>query len=161
VYRPNFCAECGVQILRERWHFWTSRSFCADCSTSFRRERILLPLMACAALFVGGLLAGRAMRQAAPPLLVERAALPLAPAPSSQVKSEAPAPERAPGAGGQQDAATLTEREGGAEDAVYICGARTQKGTPCSRRVRGTGRCWQHLGMPAMIPLEKRLVARR
>lgn len=117
--------------------------------------------MACAALFVGGLLAGRAMRQAAPPLLVERAALPLAPAPSSQVKSEAPAPERAPGAGGQQDAATLTEREGGAEDAVYICGARTQKGTPCSRRVRGTGRCWQHLGMPAMIPLEKRLVARR
>jgi hypothetical protein len=24
--------------------------------------------------------------------------------------------------------------------------------------VRGTGRCWQHKGMPAMIPLEKRIV---
>ena len=41
---------------------------------------------------------------------------------------------------------------------VYICGARTKKGTPCSRRVHGPVRCWQHKGMPAMLPPEKLLV---
>jgi hypothetical protein len=41
---------------------------------------------------------------------------------------------------------------------VYICGARTKKGMPCSRRVHGPVRCWQHKGMPAMLPQEKLLV---
>jgi hypothetical protein len=41
---------------------------------------------------------------------------------------------------------------------VYICGARTKKGTPCSRRVHGPVRCWQHKGMPAMLPQEKLLI---
>jgi hypothetical protein len=38
---------------------------------------------------------------------------------------------------------------------VYTCGARTRKGTPCSRRVHGPVRCWQHKGLPAMLPVEK------
>jgi hypothetical protein len=43
-----------------------------------------------------------------------------------------------------------------ADDAVYICGARTQKGTPCHRRVHVAGeRCFQHKGLAAMVPLEK------
>jgi len=41
-------------------------------------------------------------------------------------------------------------------DPVYMCGARTKKGTPCRRRVHAAGeRCYQHKGMPAMVPLEK------
>jgi hypothetical protein len=44
------------------------------------------------------------------------------------------------------------------EEVVYVCGARTKKGTPCSRRVHGPVRCWQHKGMPAMLPAEKLLV---
>ena len=40
-------------------------------------------------------------------------------------------------------------------DDTYICGARTKKGTPCSRRVHGQVRCWQHKGMAAMLPVEK------
>ena len=35
--------------------------------------------------------------------------------------------------------------------AVYFCGAETKKGTPCSRRVKGGGRCWQHRGREAML----------
>jgi hypothetical protein len=42
-----------------------------------------------------------------------------------------------------------------AVDDVYACGARTKKGTPCSRRVHGPVRCWQHKGKPAMLPAEK------
>lgn len=46
-----------------------------------------------------------------------------------------------------------------ADDPVYICGARTKKGTPCHRRVHAAGeRCFQHKGMPAILPVEKLLV---
>jgi len=44
------------------------------------------------------------------------------------------------------------------EEKAYICGARTKKGTPCSRRVRGPVRCWQHKGAQAMLPLDKLVV---
>jgi hypothetical protein len=172
MYKPNFCAECGAHILRADWHFWTSRRFCAECARRFRKERILLPLLTCAALFATGLLAGRAARPATPPLIVERGAtLPLvAPAATAPAKSVA----QAIGAGtAQQKATTATpdgaetpypaggpnatypERPADANETVSICGARTQKGTPCQRRVRGTGRCWQHKGMPAMLPPSK------
>ncbi|MCA1638937.1 MAG: hypothetical protein LC768_11515, partial [Acidobacteria bacterium] len=38
---------------------------------------------------------------------------------------------------------------------TYFCGAQTKKGTPCSRRVKGGGRCFQHVGQPAILPPEK------
>jgi len=46
------------------------------------------------------------------------------------------------------------------EETVYFCGAPTKKGTPCSRRVRGGGRCWQHQGQNAMLPPEKLTASR-
>ncbi|MEA2175867.1 MAG: hypothetical protein QOD00_3459 [Blastocatellia bacterium] len=164
MYKPNFCAECGAQILRADWHFWTSRRFCENCAPRFRKERILLPFIICAALFATGLALGRAARQAPPPLIVERGALPFAPAPNRNGaqgdetkagKEAAPTLKTEP-AHGPDGAAT--ERPTGPEEVVSICGARTQKGTPCQRRVRGTGRCWQHKGMPAMLPPSKLIV---
>jgi hypothetical protein len=45
------------------------------------------------------------------------------------------------------------------DETVYLCGARTQKGTPCRRRVHVLGeRCYQHKGRTAMVPLEKLIV---
>jgi hypothetical protein len=53
-----------------------------------------------------------------------------------------------------QNAAALTIPA--ADEAVYICGARTKKGTPCHRRVRVAGeRCFQHKGKVAILPLDK------
>ena len=60
MYKPNFCSDCGSSIERTRWHFWTSRQFCADCARRFRRAQFVAPLMAGIALFVLGLVAGRA-----------------------------------------------------------------------------------------------------
>jgi hypothetical protein len=34
---------------------------------------------------------------------------------------------------------------------AYFCGAVTKKGTPCSRRVKAPGRCWQHAGQPESV----------
>jgi len=166
MYKPNFCSACGERIERARWHLWTSRRFCSACAPRFRKAQFLLPVIAGATLFTGGILAGRATRPAPPPLLVERGELPAVTTPATKEKGKAvgaetesnaatpvPKPEPSYGPDG-----TSTERPTDASEVITICGARTQKGTPCQRRVRGTGRCWQHRGMPAMIPLEKRIV---
>ena len=169
MYKPNFCAECGEKITRTRWRLWTSRSFCPDCEGSLRSKRFLLPLLMTVALFFIGLAAGRATRQQPPPLVVQRGELPAAPAVASGKKgsdddaendagtdastSSAPKPEPKYGPNG-----TANERPTDPEEVVSICGARTQKGTPCQRRVRGTGRCWQHRGMPAILPPNKLII---
>jgi hypothetical protein len=133
-YRPNFCCECGQKIVRLRWFLWTSRRFCDKCFRAFARLRWLQPSLTILALILLGVLLGRGCRRAPPPLIIERPTSP--PAPRNQTTAGTPQPLAA------------------TED-VYICGARTKKGTPCSRRVHGPVRCWQHKGAPAMLPLEK------
>ncbi|HEX8141405.1 MAG TPA: hypothetical protein VF553_02345 [Pyrinomonadaceae bacterium] len=163
MYKPNFCAECGERVERARWHPWTSRRFCPACARRFQRSQILLPLIAGLALFSLGLIAGRSQRPGPTPLIVERGQLPAAPVTSKAGVQEdetgaAAAASPKPGPSYGPDG-TATERPTDPNETVAICGARTQKGTPCQRRVRGTGRCWQHKGLPAIIPLEKRIVA--
>ncbi|HEX8709062.1 MAG TPA: hypothetical protein VF723_12525 [Pyrinomonadaceae bacterium] len=157
MYKPNFCAECGERIEGPRSFLWTSGRFCAACAPRFRRAQFLLPIVAGATLFGLGLFAGRIARPAPPPLLVERGQLSTVtlptgaaaePADVSARPADAPAPKPEPSYGPN---GTATERPTEPDEVVSICGARTQKGTPCQRRVRGTGRCWQHKGMPAMI----------
>lgn len=170
MYKPNFCCCCGSRIERTRWHLWTSRRFCSECAPRFRKAQFVWPVIICAALLSVGLLVGRTIRPAPPPLLVERGELPTVTAPvkkekaqatSAEIESDAtasqPKPEPKPEPSYGPDG-TPTERPTEAVEIITICGARTAKGTPCQRRVRGTGRCWQHRGLPAMIPLEKRIV---
>ena len=142
MYRPNFCSECGTKIVRLHWHPWTSRRFCDACARPLRKERLQLPLVGAVLLFSMGFVTGRALRPKPPPLIIQRTAnSPLAKSESSGqsgVNANSPAPP--------------------IEEAVYICGARTKKGTPCSRRVHQPARCWQHKGAKAMLPVEKLVV---
>jgi len=150
MYKPNFCAECGSKVLRLRWYFWTSRRFCGKCARRFRKVRFAPPLFAMLGLLGAGYVAGLVRRPDPPPLIIERksdspltdtaaASSPLLHA-SSESKTNSNSPTNSP--------ASVPE-------VVYLCGARTKKGTPCSRRVHGPVRCWQHKGMPAMLPQEK------
>ena len=104
-------------------------------------------LLVASALFLPGFLLGRLLRPPPPPLVIERGmqAAPPAPAPGTQQPAYGP------------DGAS-NERPTDPEEVVYVCGARTKKGTPCQRRVRGPGRCWQHRGKPAILPPSKLLV---
>lgn len=166
MYKPNFCAECGEKITRTRWRFWTSRRFCPACEGRFRRRQIIARLLIIAMLLSIGVVMGRGLRsQPQPPLIVQRGELPAAPAMAKTggdaaetddragADSAEPKPEPKYGPDG-----TATERPTDPNEVVSICGARTQKGTPCQRRVRGTGRCWQHRGMPAMLPPSKLII---
>ena len=131
LYRPKFCCECGAKVVRLRWHVWTSRKFCSSCQPHFRKEHWVQPALGFVGLLLLGVMFGRAMRPALPPLVIQRNIVS-----SSATGSPQPPPSIV------------------IED-TYLCGARTKKGTPCSRRVHGPVRCWQHKGLPAMLPLEK------
>jgi hypothetical protein len=132
-YRPNFCSECGERIVRLRWRAWTSRRFCDKCSPQFRRSRLLQHAGVTVVVLLLGMMIGRGWRREPPPLVIQRPA-------SVSSHGEAPAQP------------TITVEQN------YLCGARTKKGTPCSRRVHGPVRCWQHKGAKAMLPLEKLLI---
>ena len=155
MYKPNFCSQCGTKLLRLRWHFWTSRRFCHDCARGLRKERFLPWLLASLTLIGAGYCAGRARRPAPPPLtIVRRADSPLD-SPEDPGGSNARTATTASGMGAKDNSKSSVTV---AEEEVYLCGARTKKGTPCSRRVHGPVRCWQHKGSPAMLPQEKLLV---
>ena len=169
LYRPNFCSECGAKILRLHWRLWSSRRFCDDCAPRLRKQRWTTPLVTVVVLLCIGMIAGRAGRPAPPPLIIER------PANSSlfnddgdndeESDSRSGHRENSPGEGNssnsdQGDSSDDQQDSSGSESSAveemaYTCGARTKKGAPCSRRVYGPVRCWQHKGKRAMLPLEK------
>ena len=152
MYKPNFCAECGSKVLRLRRHFWTSRRFCGKCARRFRKVRFAPPLFAIIGLLSAGYLAGLVRRPDPPPLIIER-------------KSDSPLTDTAAAnsllhasSESKTNSNNPTNSPASVVEVVYLCGARTKKGTPCSRRVHGPVRCWQHKGMPAMLPQEKLMV---
>lgn len=151
MYRPNFCADCGAKIIRLNWYPWTSRRFCKSCASRLRKARLTIPLVIVLATFVGGLLIGRSGRKTTPPLIIER---------SGKIEAQSTSSPVDTGRTTGISPGTQTGNNANAEsnDVVYICGARTRKGTPCSRRVHGPVRCWQHTGMPAMVPAERLVV---
>lgn len=132
-YRPNFCSECGEKIVRLRWRIWTSRRFCDKCFRRLAKAQWSQRLCATFALIFLGILIGRGCRREPPPLVIQRSVS------APEQNSSSPQPP-----------VTIEE--------TYLCGARTKKGTPCSRRVHGPVRCWQHKGAAAMLPQEKLLV---
>lgn len=128
MYQPKFCAECGEKIIRLRWRAWTSRRFCAGCAPRFLREQSIRIATAGIAVLLLGIVIGHVTRRVPPPVVTQRSQEPrLSSAAQSLNAPNSPA--------------TPAEE-------IYTCGARTKKGTPCSRRVHGPVRCWQHKGMP-------------
>ncbi len=148
MYKPNFCAECGAKLLRLRWHFWTSRKFCNACARRLRRERFGPWLVAALILMVAGYVAGRAGRAKPPPLTIVRRA----DSPLTSPEDPGPPKQTTTSDSGRGNTTPPVEEE------IYTCGARTKKGTPCSRRVHGPVRCWQHKGMPAMLSQERLII---
>ena len=147
-YRPNFCCECGNKIVRLRWFVWTSRGFCAKCARTFARTHWLRSTITILVFFLAAFFIGRGCRRAPPPLIIERPV-------SSNTASAAASNGGSNTTGGASNPTTTAPQPTPTPDDLYTCGARTKKGTPCSRRVHGPVRCWQHKGAPAMLPQEK------
>jgi len=170
LFRPSFCANCGERVERKDWGLFTSRRFCAVCESEFKAHDLVPRAIVAVGVLVGifglgsylksGNAESRLTKLASQPIerpvsAAQRDNLPanvIAPTPAqpssaSNAVPQAKSPSALPPA--TQVAKTV------AGDVVYMCGAMTKKGTPCTRRVHGPGRCFQHQGMPAMVQQEK------
>jgi hypothetical protein len=173
LFRPSFCAHCGERIERVEWRIWTSRRFCEVCETGYKGQEliprvivglgVLAGIIGVGSYFKSGssvdTLALKQPRKAVdqtPPIapmtaananLAKPEAVTLSPAVNSQANAKPLVGQQIPG---QRPQAKQI-----ADDPMYYCGAATKKGTPCTRRVKGNVRCYQHTGMPAMLTAEK------
>jgi hypothetical protein len=170
-YKPKFCCQCGEKIERVDWKLWTSRRFCELCATDFGvYDKLPLILISASVLFglfgVGSY--WRASDKAlniAPNRFVEGAsptnkAVTIQANQLPQVSSNTSVQTPAQAKNEIVPAQNLKTKpaQTPAQEIVYFCGAMTKKGTPCSRRVKNGGRCWQHEGQAAILPQEKLIV---
>ena len=182
-YTPKYCGECGGEIEEAGWKFWTNNRFCENCKDDFKSQKWLPAIWVAAGLL--GIIYGFGVSLKKP----EKSLNPVTAANSAvtvknkdlQSQSRSPSltndevtsqktaaiqtdPLISNSFTGRKDASVrqkLAEnKQNQPTEAVYICGAQTKKGTACLRRVKGGGRCWQHLGQPAMLPPEKLLMSR-
>ena len=165
MHVANYCAECGARLKRKGWRAWLDGSLCEDCARRLGKMGFARPLAVIAIIVIAAFALGRYVRPAPPPLVIERAAnSPLADSPvnlndtaksaSRNTNSQSEIPQTSDDRSARQAAIP-----GSADDLVYLCGARTQKGTPCHRRVHFAGeRCYQHKGKLAILPPEKLIV---
>jgi len=177
-YKPKHCCQCGATIDRIDWKPWTSRRFCELCETEFGiydwLPRGLFGIGLLLSLFsIGNFLqkndkplsvASKLVVSNAPnnKNVIDDRKNAVHPSTNNSVQSlvqsknataqiENQAAPKVSALKTRQTDSTATETS----EIVYFCGATTKKGTMCSRRVKGGGRCWQHEGQAAMLPPQK------
>ena len=167
LYRPNYCCHCGEKIARARWTPLTSRRFCDFCEIE-QKQHDLIPRAAIvlAVLFgAAGLTAylgrpgGSDASSAGPAAKVRPLRAEVQPKVSpgaithfDRTNANGPVAGNL-GASANTAAPNAKQRDvrlNSSTEPVYYCGALTKKGTPCTRRVKTKGRCWQHPGQPAV-----------
>lgn len=170
-YKPKYCCQCGGKIERVDWNFSASRRFCELCETELKIYDWLPRIALIGGIILAMLGFGSYSMRPAKPLNIAPNQL----ISSSQnvnkdtIKLSNTNSQNLPKPAGNQPPPTpqqnLTPKPptvlsspNQPPETVYFCGAQTKKGTPCSRRVKGGGRCWQHIGQPALLP-DNKLVA--
>ncbi len=165
LFKPNFCCNCGSKIERADWSVLASRRFCDACAAENKLydwlPRAAIASAALAGIFSLGVLTGRpgqadpATVSAEPNDQIRKIAV------GAKQQSGIKEPENISSPVTQSPAAATVALPNSAPEAardqrgaatsvpVYFCGAMTKKGTPCSRRVKTKGRCWQHTGQPS------------
>ena len=164
LFRPNFCANCGEKIERADWGILTSRRFCQVCESEYKGQDVIPRVIVGFGVLLGVLGFGSYLRSgnvAQTPLAMRQPAKTAeqrpAETPSVQpaAKTETVQTANLPQTPNGRSASKQEPKPTTVEESLYFCGAETKKGTPCTRRVKGNTRCYQHKGMPAMLPAEK------
>lgn len=176
-YKPTYCCHCGEKI--EKTNFLPikdSGKFCDVCRNDFpfREFMPLVFMFLCAVFGIAGLGSYLYRGDTANAVALKQSKVP---SPQTLVKTETAAnlpqnsnrqtvaqtvpknePQSIPTPNQTAPENRKTEVVKVVAEKTYYCGAETKKGTPCSRKVKGGGRCWQHKGKDAMLPPEKLLI---
>lgn len=178
TYQPNYCPHCGEQIEKNEKK-WLTSWFCEHCKDSLKQvdwtPKISLILGLIGVLFgFGSYLktpekplaltqnqsivnsANRSQNTKNEIASINSNSQNLSAKSSDQANSNLQ--NQSKSGFSQQVVVQKTEKENPQNienEPVFFCGAQTKKGTPCTRKVKSGGRCWQHTGLPAMLPKEK------
>ena len=170
LFRPNFCANCGEKVERADWGILTSRRFCLVCESEFKGQDLIPIAVVAVGLLIGIFGVGGYLRSGTPTvanLVAKPSARQTNQATAVNPPASQPSNIEQPQRGTDVQSSMSVPRalvappavqppvQKIAEEIGYHCGAETKKGTPCSRRVKGNIRCYQHKGMPAILPPEK------
>lgn len=180
LYKPKFCCECADAIEKTDWKLSDSRRFCNSCATRHRFDEIFPKLILSIPIVIGILGFGIYLQKPEKPLNLVAVNPTVNSKPAAESRNSAnvevkPAVEttnknseiskaqpKSFVTTTNPDSAIrkINTQSGSATEAIYFCGAETQKGTFCTHRVKGGGRCWQHEGKPAMLPPDKLIASR-
>lgn len=162
LYKPKYCCNCGEKIERSEWKLWNSRRFCELCETEHKGID-MIPRVLVGAGFIAGVFGMGSFLEhnsSAEPSSgdVRVSAVPSSRANDFDTKGSNTDTNAKPV--GLKPIAPTTVGEGTSlhqetteqptasklpsDEPVFYCGAMTKKGTPCTRRVKNKGRCWQH-----------------
>ena len=182
LYKPTYCCDCGDKIDRTEWNLLTSRRFCDLCSTEHSFDDWFGRLAAAGFLLIGVFGLGAYFSAGEKSIEIARSGKPALKANSNRQSERIVANPKRPGKNdvyGLKGATNVETKPYPARsivvpeverntpkrrvqkvtsEPVYFCGAKTKKGSPCSRRVRGGGRCWQHEGKHAILPKKDLLI---
>ena len=179
-YKPKYCCNCGEKIERVDTSITDSGRFCDVCKHDFAVHRAV-PKIFVALMAVFGIFGvGSYWRSGEKPLSLATRQFSANPSSTgknpadntsqislnsnaqaaSQTGNVPPNPPPALNLTTRPPTKQSASTPASKEETVYFCGAPTKKGTPCSRRVRGGGRCWQHTGQTALLPPEKLAASR-
>lgn len=157
LYKPRYCCNCAEMTDMDQTGFLASRRFCSICSSEFEWTEFLSR-----AVVVGGVVgmmirvgsyfrgAGKVEQKPTASFVTiantssnKQLAEPKTPAANVSVQtSSTPVSEPSP------KVVIATPRA--VDPGVSYCGALTEKGSPCSRKVKMPGlRCFQHQGRDA------------
>jgi hypothetical protein len=170
-YRASYCCECGEKIERLSDSLLSSSKFCEVCKPNFRLENFapkgLVGIGLLGAVFGFG---SFLQKPAEPRQQVQKGEIAMIASVPSQsanrIKAEKPAANlnvvnASPKLETKKVTSSFEKQVAVSKEAkpeievsepAYYCGAKTKKGSPCSRKVKGAVRCWQHAGQPAMLP---------
>jgi hypothetical protein len=169
LYRPKFCCECGEKIERIEWRIWTNRRFCEVCDADHKLSGIIsgvgIVFVGIVSVFGFGNYLWNRPGGNLPVIsrsnVADRSASNNIRATGDNSFQSQPVQRPSTLADVHGDTAPgISDVKVVKSEPVYFCGAATKKGTACTRRVKGNVRCWQHVGMPAILPAAKLLVSR-
>ena len=181
-YKPKFCCQCGDKIERVDWKWNSSGRFCDLCETEFKMHDWLPRIAVVCSILLGifgmgtywqthGNSVKNSPKQLSETSLnINRSPANQTVAPPISTNQNVQSLVQTPGNASTAETKSLTVSSnngvkqpeiasGAAAVKIYYCGAQTKKGSPCTHKVKGGGRCWQHPGQPAMLPPEKLLVS--
>ena len=180
--KSKYCGNCSREIEETGRNPLSSGRYCIDCQDAFKVQEWLPRIIICCSVLFGLFgfgsflypsekslnLSAKRFSESAPSQKESAKESKTQPSGNSNVRVSADSNNRTAAEkqtaitknGDAQPEREISKIKVSDSEPTFFCGAATKKGNPCSRRVKGGGRCWQHAGQNAILSPDKLIVSR-